>query len=165
MVEPRRIPVPVPCGGKMAIDAFDEDGNPVRYEIEAKARAAPSSGGGGAGGAGGAPSGGGGGSGDHQPGDPDEVPRLPGEVGDPIAATVVVMDSDDDEQQGWSDSDLFVNRRILAHLPPGARRDAMVWNVGGFKKGQTTLKLPEGMGDAAGGAMMFVIGMEMPETP
>ncbi|MGB9377728.1 MAG: hypothetical protein WCB04_09480 [Mycobacteriales bacterium] len=164
MADVPTIKVSVPCGFKKDIDAFDEHGDPVRYEIEAHDPAAPSSGGGdtgggghpGAGGGGGGGSSGGGnsGGGDSGGGDGgDQIVHLP-TVGDGLVATIVATDDD---------THLHLNRRLFEGAGSATHHRALVYKVDGLKKGQRTLTLPEGVSEAAGGDMMLVVGMEKPQ--
>ena len=160
------IKVTIPCGYKKDIHAYDKDGNPVTYEVEA---VDPASGGGNGGDDPGGHGGHGGPAVDGTPdednyGDDPEPVQLPA-VGDPVAANVVVMDEYSIVHKGFPYSDIYVNQRLFAQLPAGISRDAVAWKYEGGQHGRRTITLPEGVGELPDAGMMFVIGMEMPGTP
>jgi hypothetical protein len=144
--------VNVKCGQTKEIDAYDKDGDPIRYVIiaESPPPSPPSTGG---------PSGGtqqheGGGSGQTDLGG---GLRLPG-LGGGTTATVRIMDMATGSFP--SDADLFVSHLLAPELPINERKEAVVWRVGNVTGTRLTLDLPASFSHTPGDDMMLVIGMD-----
>lgn len=107
MTSTKIINVEVTCGDSEMIDAYDNQGNPVRYQVVCEAATAS----GGAGGAAPAPS------------DPVLIP--PGQG--PVAAMIMVMDPSLAGLMPGPDADIYLSQRLVGQLPAGTRVNAILW--------------------------------------
>jgi hypothetical protein len=131
--------VSVQCGSSKEIDAFDADGNPIKYKIIA------------------GPPPDRGGESDHPSPWPLSVPPAT-QHGGTLAGFQVV-----DTRAGGpftSEADFFVSQDFAPDLEIGQRRQAVVWGVGNVTGGRVTLDLPEGYQHRDGDNMTFVIGLD-----
>ncbi|HEV7651447.1 MAG TPA: hypothetical protein VGP26_25120 [Actinophytocola sp.] len=131
----------VDCGSSIEIEAYDEHGNKITYRIIARPGKPNAPGG---------PQGGG----NPGPG-PDTVPGPV--VGNSVVAEIMTSDGVLAEQDPVAD--VYLNSRLVSNLVPGARRNAVVWQVQDISGGQVTLSLPEELGGSLD-HMLFVAGID-----